>query len=713
MSTLEGDALHEYLCREVKNICDAEPDLVARYISALISSGDSPAKLRQILEEKLREFFDDQTVPFINRLFKELGYDSAATREGRAEEHHSRRRLSDYSDEEDDSDRNFKHRRPRYSSREDSRHMRHSDDRYSRRRYGDNNNGYGNNNNRYREEGYRNNRDDHHHYSSSSMYQSRHDNRERGRSSRREIGRSGKPLCRDYNEKGFCMRGDMCPYDHGDDRIVVDDGSFNTPFPPMSQQQPAPAAAPPFFGMPNTFDPYDPESATLMPNGSFPMDMPPMMAPMDNVDNRMFATPRGRGRGLGGRGRGRGRGGMGGGYRPFGERQQPSTLVVENIPAEHCDISKVNEFFKKFGSITNISVQGHAHKAIIQFSTNAEAKAAYNSPDAIFDNRFVKVYWHKENDEDSKPPKQMSPAPTTTSAPTSVSAPDVPATASSSSSSASAAAATATGAPAPSTTPSTSTLGDNSHELNPSVKRPNDPDPEEVAARAAELAKIREEKQKKHQERMKAILEVQRQREQLLQKQIAEQKRLMEKLSNKNMTHEEKKELLGALRKIATDIDSTRSKASEDNQNTSTEDLQAKLAKVEAEAAALGIPVHGSSAPTTSGPGAYYGGGGKWPNRSRYTLDNRPKKILVKDVPEDAKDDLRTHFNQFGTITTFETQGSDLIVQYAQRFEAEKAMTAGAKSSHGDLKLSWATNAPSQPAPPATASPTTSTSNEA
>lgn len=47
------------------------------------------------------------------------------------------------------------------------------------------------------------------------------------------------------------MRGDMCPYDHGDDRIVVDDGSFNTPFPPMNQQQPP--APPPFFGMPNTF----------------------------------------------------------------------------------------------------------------------------------------------------------------------------------------------------------------------------------------------------------------------------------------------------------------------------------------------------------------------------------------------------------------------------------------------------------------------------
>lgn len=136
-----------------------------------------------------------ETVPFINRLFKELGYDNTGSRESRTEEHQSRRRLSDYSDEEDDSDRNFKHRRPRYSSRDDSRHMRHSDDRHSRRRYGDNNNGYGSSNNRYRDEGYRSHRDDH------QMYQSRQDNRERGRSSRREIGRSGKPLCRDYNGK--------------------------------------------------------------------------------------------------------------------------------------------------------------------------------------------------------------------------------------------------------------------------------------------------------------------------------------------------------------------------------------------------------------------------------------------------------------------------------------------------------------------------------
>ncbi|CAF99780.1 unnamed protein product, partial [Tetraodon nigroviridis] len=29
--------------------------------------------------------------------------------------------------------------------------------------------------------------------------------------------------CRDYDEKGLCMRGDMCPFDHGSDPVVVED----------------------------------------------------------------------------------------------------------------------------------------------------------------------------------------------------------------------------------------------------------------------------------------------------------------------------------------------------------------------------------------------------------------------------------------------------------------------------------------------------------
>ena len=31
---------------------------------------------------------------------------------------------------------------------------------------------------------------------------------------------------KNFAEKGFCMKGDMCPYDHGVDPVVVDDISL-------------------------------------------------------------------------------------------------------------------------------------------------------------------------------------------------------------------------------------------------------------------------------------------------------------------------------------------------------------------------------------------------------------------------------------------------------------------------------------------------------
>ncbi|KAI9499232.1 hypothetical protein BDB00DRAFT_795946 [Zychaea mexicana] len=755
-SNLQGSALQSYLIREVQTLCDADPDLVAQYITALIGSGDPPHILRQSLDEKLREFFGDQTGPFIDRLFKELGYDSNdkhdSNNDSRAPERS--RQASDYSDEEDDGDRNFKHRRPRseaardndgrYSrSSGDDRHYNSSGSSRDRRHVSD---GYGGSRHS-RNEGYRTGSNsiprgpaamyDRRQQHLSSLPPHRGPGGGGGRGGYRgdiSGGRPMRPLCRDYNERGYCTRGDMCPYDHGADRIVVDDGSFSTPTfpnvstqmgPPLYQQQ---QAAPPFFGMPGNFDAYDPERATLMPNSgnipSFPVDVPGMMMPAtsDNMGgNRMFATPRGGGmmRGRGGRGgRGRGGGHMG----PVHHKRQNTTLVVENIPTEFCEISKVNEYFKKFGSLTNISVQSHMHKAILQFATNAEANAAYSSPDPIFDNRFVKVYWCKENEDDNK-----------------------------------AASSDASGGrakPDTKSSPSTTT----------SMKRQSEPDPEEVAARAAELAKLREEKQKKHQERMKAILDVQKQKEQLLQKQIEEQKQLMGKLSNsKDMTKAEKEELLKSLKKIAKDIDISRAAkasalppsmtttaaasasaqaptqqtpaeaspyatASEPTGETadgatatSSEELAAKLAKLEAEAASLGITPQSQGGGYHGGRGGYYGRGRGYPRMRgggavRYSLDNRPTKIFVKGVPEDAKDEMRKHFEQFGNLTMVESHEDGIIVDYSQRFESEKAMVGGTSTPRGKLEFSWYTgamsNGSSQPSTP-TSTTTAATTSEA
>lgn len=88
--------------------------------------------------------------------------------------------------------------------------------------------------------------------------------------------------CRDYDERGYCMRGDYCPFDHGNDPLVLDDVSVLSfglsgpppPPPPNSALPPQPAlpqepynpeapgmerplrvAPPPFWGPPPVFHP--------------------------------------------------------------------------------------------------------------------------------------------------------------------------------------------------------------------------------------------------------------------------------------------------------------------------------------------------------------------------------------------------------------------------------------------------------------------------
>ena len=57
--------------------------------------------------------------------------------------------------------------------------------------------------------------------------------------------------CRDYDEKGYCMRGDLCLYDHGTDPVILEDVelssmlNYNRPPPPMGAGATAPLGPPP------------------------------------------------------------------------------------------------------------------------------------------------------------------------------------------------------------------------------------------------------------------------------------------------------------------------------------------------------------------------------------------------------------------------------------------------------------------------------------
>ncbi|XP_068571832.1 RNA-binding protein 27 isoform X1 [Cebidichthys violaceus] len=73
-------------------------------------------------------------------------------------------------------------------------------------------------------------------------------------------------------------------------------------------------------------------------------------------------------------------------------------LEVRKIPRELNNITKLNEHFSKFGTIVNIQVVfgGDPEAALIQYTKNEEARRAISSTEAVLNNRFIRVYWHRE-----------------------------------------------------------------------------------------------------------------------------------------------------------------------------------------------------------------------------------------------------------------------------------------------------------------------------
>ena len=79
---------------------------------------------------------------------------------------------------------------------------------------------------------------------------------------------------------------------------------------------------------------------------------------------------------------------------PLADRsiQSQDTLVVENVPPEALDNVVVRQFFSSFGPISHVAVDPVARKALVSFTSIDHAKKALSSPNAIFGNRFVRIY---------------------------------------------------------------------------------------------------------------------------------------------------------------------------------------------------------------------------------------------------------------------------------------------------------------------------------
>ncbi|XP_072301818.1 RNA-binding protein 27 [Eucyclogobius newberryi] len=333
-----------------------------------------------------------------------------------------------------------------------------------------------------------------------------------------------KQRCRDYDEKGFCVRGDLCPFDHGNDPLVVDDVNLpnmlpfppapvlppppGLPLPPMTEPPPplrlnpmppygqppppgvfpgpplivtsgidtpnhqsaltsSPPIGPPGVGLPPpTLPPPPPSSSSVSLHPQFVQSeynydegynpeapgltgagrstqlrhfIPRVQTQRPNLigltsnegqsnraANIVIQTEPSSGSSISISGRSgseqdiRKRGvetGLNDGPQPkkpwmdkpgfnnqhkgpFPKRNHyvNTKLEVRRIPRELNNITKLNEHFSKFGTIVNIQVvfAGDPEAALIQYTKNEEARRAISSIQAVLNNRFIRVYWHRE-----------------------------------------------------------------------------------------------------------------------------------------------------------------------------------------------------------------------------------------------------------------------------------------------------------------------------
>jgi len=281
-----------------------------------------------------------------------------------------------------------------------------------------------------------------------------------GDSSSQSQGSSGSSRCRDFDEKGLCMRGELCPFDHGQDPVVLEDvvvsggngpaynrgmvpgaPGYNGPLarPGMigeyypdspSLEQPVgwgPGAPPGFRPRHLGFDPVRGRGGMLLrPPGMGPypgpgpgrqlisvpvMGVPPSvpvmgdmrgphppMPPMQMHPIRGLHAMRGRGRGGFDHGRL--------GAKPP-RNYTNCSLEVRKIPREQNSIMDLNSHFLRFGKIINIQINfdNDPEAALVTFSSPTEAQLAYRSTEAVLNNRFIRVFLHnkeKENEEEAE-----------------------------------------------------------------------------------------------------------------------------------------------------------------------------------------------------------------------------------------------------------------------------------------------------------------------
>uniref|UniRef100_A0A3Q1JYT4 Uncharacterized protein n=1 Tax=Anabas testudineus TaxID=64144 RepID=A0A3Q1JYT4_ANATE len=313
------DALKTWLSETLEPICDADPSALAKYVVALVKKDKSEKELKALCIDQLDVFLQKGNIPQLQ--FVGLGHNNTGT----PRDDRTRKRDYDRNPPRRDSyrDRYTRRRgRSRSYSRSRSRSRSWSKDRIrDRDRERDRDRDRDRDRSRKRDSGklkYDHDRMDRsesadgytpatlvstettshfpvpslsstitviaptHHHSNNTTTESWSDFRPEHPPFNRGPPPQQRKRCRDYDEKGFCMRGDMCPFDHGSDPVVVEDVNL----PGMLPFQPPPIPGvdpPPPPGLPPPPPLMNPPPVNLRPPvpppGTLPPSLPPVAGP--------------------------------------------------------------------------------------------------------------------------------------------------------------------------------------------------------------------------------------------------------------------------------------------------------------------------------------------------------------------------------------------------------------------------------------------------
>jgi len=233
--------------------------------------------------------------------------------------------------------------------------------------------------------------------------------------------------CVDFDEKGYCMKGDLCVFDHGKDPVVLATGngvlsfqnagaSFTNPltptFPvPIVQNVPVPVPVQPYPPAQNQRMYYPSTEGSYWVRGSgeqkFSKQKRELVSvPTGEIQNRFKRKnfkkdennsnnnkkPKFD-------------------YRRLGPKVSSNEVQLKNVPENLNNISSLNNSFMKFGKITNIQTSSENKEATITFSASHEAQKAYQNIETVFGTLPITANWFSDNSTEVKPVEEKITSP--------------------------------------------------------------------------------------------------------------------------------------------------------------------------------------------------------------------------------------------------------------------------------------------------------------